>query len=352
MIFFSPFKKAINKGLSERIERWLKRRVPSRFQHKLSNRNIFIMPTRFGFMYLLFDVLLFLLGTNYQNNIILLLSYLLASLFITVMMHSFYNFSQLTFSSQAKQTCFAKQMIYFPIHITGHKTHFDINIQFTRPEYFVKEVKLSQVDLHTREILLPWYAKHRGVYSLGRVKVFSEYSLGLFITWSVLDFSHQAVVFPEPKRLAENEQVLTDFSDNDEYSGTYVQTKVEGDDYSELKEYVVGESQARVAWKQLARGQGKLSKHYQSQQVQGSLLWLRYSQMPSSDLEEKLQFLCFMILDYGKKNQEFGLILDLPVSGYSKDEIKIAQNSGSHHQEKCLIALAYANNSIDDHNLL
>jgi uncharacterized protein (DUF58 family) len=352
MIFFSTLKQTIKKSLNKRFEHWLRRRMPSRFQHKLSNRNIFILPTRFGFMYLIFDVLLFLLGTNYQNNIILLLSYLLASLFITVMMHSFYNFSQLTFSSKPKQTCFAKQVLNFPIHITGHKTHFDINFQFSNPQYFVKEIKLSQIDTHRNEVILPWYAKHRGVYSLGRVKVFSEYSLGLFITWSMLDFSHQAVVFPEPKKLAENQQFLTDLSENDEDSGAYIQTKVVGDDYSELKEYVLGESQARVAWKQLARGQGKLSKQYQSQQEQGSLLWLRYSQMPSLNVEENLQFLCFLILEYARNNQEFGLLLDLPSISNNKEVIKIEPNSGSQHQEKCLIALAHVNNPTHDHNLL
>jgi len=351
MIIVSTIKNTMMKHIRSRFEHWLKRRVPSSFQHKLSSRNIFIFPTRFGFVYLISDVLLFLLGTNYQNNIILLLSYLLASLFVTVMMHSFYNFSQLTFSSKARQTCFAKQVINFPISITGNKEHFDINIQFAKPEYFVKEVQLSQVDSNTREVLLPWHAKKRGVYELGRVKVFSEYSLGLFKTWSVLDFSHQVVVFPQPKRLADNQQFSVVNKVNSEENDIYVQAEVEGDDYSELKDYVLGESQSRVAWKQLARGQGKLSKHYQSQQEQGSLLWLRYSQMPSIDQEEKLEFLCFLILEYTKNKQEFGLIIDLPTSSNS-EETKIEQNSGVQHQENCLIALACVNNAFDGRSAL
>lgn len=350
MIIVNTIKNTMMKQLSSRFEHWLKRRVPSSFQHKLSNRNIFILPTRFGFMYLIFDVLLFLLGTNYQNNIILLLSYLLASLFVTVMMHSFYNFSQLTFSSKARQTCFAKQVINFPISITGHKEHFDINIQFAKPEHFVKEVKLLQVESNTLEVLLPWHAKKRGVYELGRVKVFSEYSLGLFKTWSVLDFSHQAIVFPQPKRLVDNQQFLSVNEINNEENEVYVQAEIEGDDYSELKNYVLGESQARIAWKQLARGQGKLSKHYQSQQEQGNLLWLRYSQMPSIDKEEKLKLLCFLILEYTKNKQEFGLIIDLSTSSNNREEIKIEQNSGVQHQESCLIALACVNNSFDGLN--
>lgn len=342
MNIFSTFKQAIKKIVGKRFDRWLSRRVPSQFQHKLSNRNIFILPTRFGFAYLFFDVLLFLLGTNYQNNIILLLSYLLASLFITVMMHSFYNFSQLTFSSKANQTCFAKQVINFPITITGHKTHFDINVKFCEPFHFVKEVKLAQCSTETIEVLLPWYAKQRGVYALGRVKVFSEYSLGLFITWSLLDFSHQAIVYPQPKRLTDNQQFLTSFDDSDTDNGVYMQTLAGGDDYCELKNYVLGESQARIAWKQLARGQGKFSKNYQAQQ--GSLLWLKFSNMPSSGVEEKLQSLCFLILEYSKNKQSFGLLIDLPSCAENSTAIKIEPNTGFQHQENCLIALANVNN--------
>jgi len=337
---FSAIKQASKKIINKRFDRWLSRRVPSRFQHKLSNRNIFILPTRFGFSYLIFDVLLFLLGTNYQNNIILLLSYLLASLFITVMLHSFYNFSQLTFSSKAKQSSFAKQVINFPISVIGSKTHFDINFQFYESLHNVKSVKpvkLAECNTEAIEVLLPWYAQQRGVYQLGRVKVFSEYSLGLFITWSLLDFSHTAVVFPEPKRLSGNQQFLTGLDDNDKDNGAYMQATAGGDDYSELKNYVLGESQARIAWKQLARGQGKFSKNYQAQQ--GSLRWLTLSNMPSTDIETKLQFLCFLILEYSQNKQRFGLILDLPSSTKNSATRKIEPNTGYKHQESCLIAL-------------
>jgi len=340
---FDAIKQASKKIVNKRFERWLSARLPSKFQHRLSSRNIFILPTRFGFSYLFFDILLFILGTNYQNNIILLLSYLLASLFITVMMHSFYNFSQLTFSSKAKQTGFANQVINFPISITGHKTHFDINFKFFKPQHFSKEVKLTQCSTQTIEVLLPWYAKHRGVYTLGRVKVFSEYSLGLFITWSLLDFSHEVVVFPHPKRLTKYQQFLTRLNESDKDSGVYMQTTAEGDSYTELKSYVIGESQARIAWKQLARGQGKFSKSYQAQQER--LLWLKLSNMPSSNMEIKLQFLCFLILECSKNKQNFGLVIDSPLNANAKNSavIKIEPNSGYQHQENCLIALAKVN---------
>lgn len=353
---FMYSKKAVKGFINKRFERWLSRRVPGNYEHKLSNRNIFIMPTRFGFAYLFFDILLFLLGTNYQNNTILLLSYLLASLFVTVMMHSFYNFSQLTFSSSAKQFTFAKQQAHFPINIKAKKSHFDLNFQHVMKKFashvassqpvLSQKIKIEQCDVGEHQVLLPYLANNRGVFNLGRVKVFSEYSLGLFITWAMLDFSHQLVVFPQPKKLSSNHNYLTGLDDSTHSQNNNYLVSAGVDDFSELKNYIVGESQARIAWKQLARGQGKLSKHYQNQQ--GSLRWLKLSNMPSVEVETQLSCLCFLILEYSKSKYEFGLLLDSNLSNLANNKnstnkahtLKITPSSGFQHQQNCLIALA------------
>ena len=349
MNIFNTAKQKFKKFISKRVDLFLSRRVPSNFQHKLSSLNIFIMPTRFGFAYLLFAILLFLLGTNYQNNIILMLSYLLASLFISVMLHSFYNFSQLTLSSSAKQFTFAKQLAHFPINIKASKTHFDLNFHLAEQVDLSNKVKFDQCKLGENKILLPVLVVSRGVHNLGRVKVFSEYSLGLFITWAMLDFSHQLVVFPQPKKLNLNQNHLAELDDFEQQSNMNQHVTSGVDDFAELKNYIIGESQARIAWKQLARGQGKLSKHYQNQQ--GNLIWLKLSAMPSTQLETKLSFLCFLILEYSKSEQCFGLLLDVVLSAdnnviSNNQPIKIAPNSGYQHQQNCLIALAELNHTI------
>jgi uncharacterized protein (DUF58 family) len=323
--------------IKKRLEQWLSKRVPSNATHTLSSRNIFIMPTKFGFAYLLFIIVLFLLGTNYQNNTILLLSYLLASLFITVMMHSFYNFSQLIFSSTAKQHSFANQQASYPIHIRARKTHYNVNVQFVAYGESTSNVCIEQCELGESQVAIPYLSKKRGVYNLGRVKVYSEYPLGLFITWALLDFSHQLVVYPQAKKLKSVNNFLAGLDDVSKNNQNHRSSEQGTDDFAELKNYIVGESQARVAWKQLARGQGKLSKHYQSQQ--SSLLWLKLSDMPSTDLETKLSYLCFLIVDISQSNRDFGLLLD-SVNASGQSPTKIEPSAGYQHQHNCLIALA------------
>lgn len=347
----NQIKQVANAFVKRRVEHWLSKRVPSNFQHTLSSRNIFIMPTRFGFAYLIFIVLLFLLGTNYQNNIILLFCYLLASLFITVMLHSFYNFSQLTFSSSAKQFTFAKQRAYFPIIVKSDKKHFDLNFQFLEQTSLSSKVNIEHCPIGESQVLLPFYAERRGVYNVGRVKVFSEYSLGLFVTWAMLDFSHQVVIFPQPKKLNTHQNYLSALDESDQSDNVYQQTTVGIDDFAELKNYISGESRARIAWKQFARGQGKLSKHYQNQQ--GSLLWLKLSDMPSSNVETKLSFMCYLVVQYSKSDHDFGLCLDIAVltkgsENSDQQTVKIAPSSGHQHQQQCLIALAEFAHCSDD----
>ena len=68
-----------------RAARWLARRIPPASRLTLGYRNLFILPSRLGYQYLLLLGALFVLGTNYQNNLVLALAYLLLSLFITTL---------------------------------------------------------------------------------------------------------------------------------------------------------------------------------------------------------------------------------------------------------------------------
>jgi len=317
----------------KRFEHWLKRRIPASTHQTLTNRNVFIMPTKFGFIYLFFVLLLFILGTNYQNNIVLLLSYLLASLFITVMMHSFYNFAHLSFKSTAIQTGFANQDVIFPITIITEKERFDLTFSFSSSQKHINNrnnhIHITQCDIGVNKLELPCFCDKRGVYTLGRVKVSSEYSLGLFVTWTQLDFGHQAIVFPKAKGINTSYRQLSGVAEDNcsEQNGLFQDE--DGDDFSELKTYLSGEPLSRIAWKQLAKGQGKYSKQYQTQE--NNVKWLKLSDMPMCDLETQLQFLSFLIIEYGQMNQKFGLLLG---------NIKILPSVGPNHQQKCLTALA------------
>ncbi len=329
--FLMPIKSIISRFIKRRLNRWLKRRIPPASKHTLSNRNIFIMPTRFGYAYLIFVVLLFLLATNYQNNVIMLLSYLMASLFITTMMHSFYNLSGIVLTADNKAAGYAKHNISFPINIISPNKRVDLSFCFDsqQPTHLAKSVIGDQT------VYVSCHYENRGVYLPGRLKVSSEYSYGLFITWTRIDFDHQCSVYPEAITLNNNQNSFTGSSENSAaLDQSFLEYKPGTDDFFELKSHVHGEPLSRIAWKQFARGQGLLTKHYQKQE--GTIRWLKLTDMPNHGLEKQLQYLCFLVNEYNYAGQIFGLDL-------GHREIKPAQ--GDHHFKRCLLELAVFNGS-------
>jgi len=309
----------------EKFDFWLNKRIPALLKQKLSNRNVFIFLTKFGFVYLVFDLILFLLATNYQNNLIMLLSYLLASLFISAMLHSFFNVSGLQLEANARVKGFAGGDLYLPIKLVSSKARFNLNFSFAQQKPVnIASINTSQLENQIYEVLVPCYFDKRGIFSAGRVKVSSEYSLGLFTCWTQLAFASTFIVYPEPKSV---QLKLNNYQIDDETENS---TKIveHGDDFYQLKNYVLGEPLSQVAWKHLAKGQGWFSKanqHTISQQK-----WLNLTDMPTTNVEQKLSYLCYLVQAYNHQGVIFGLILG---------DCKIAPAQGKKHLDQCLMAL-------------
>ena len=314
--------KQLKPFFKKRFNSFLKKRMPAAAKQNLSNRNIFILPTKFGLAYVLSVFVLFLLGTNYQNNLIILMSYLFASVFLTTMLYSFLNMFGLQFLFKSQVSAYATQTVSVPLTIISNKPRFDINFVFENNQQ-TTEVAIKEGESATK---IPFHALKRGVNNPGRLKILSEYPLGLFVCWTHLDFDCEVITYPAKNTFHHIKQDSS--QQHEEINGNNV---VEGgEDFGELREYKQGESNAKIAWKQLARGQGWLTKTTQIEL--GHKVWLSLKQLPSAPIETKLEMLCFLILDHHKNNIPFGLDLDA---------IQISPSTGNKHINKCLTALAF-----------
>jgi uncharacterized protein (DUF58 family) len=166
---------------------------------------------------------------------------------------------------------------------------------------------------------------------LGRITVHSEYSFGLFKSWSKLAFAQRVIVYPKAKQLINKHHQLSSNKEKQGENNQQQEYQRGTDDFSELKTFVRGESKARIAWKQLAKGQGHFTKHYQENR--GGLQWLKLSDMPTEGIETQLSYLTFLVNELTREKQVFGLKL-------SEKHLEIAPNSGIAHQHACLLALA------------
>ena len=68
--------------LQHRVRKWVNRRIPPARSVTLSQRRIFIFPSRVGFFFGLALIVMLLTGINYQNNMAFALTFLLATLFV------------------------------------------------------------------------------------------------------------------------------------------------------------------------------------------------------------------------------------------------------------------------------
>lgn len=322
-----------------RFSRWLTQRIPSGHRQQINHRNIFIVPSGFGAGFLCLIVLLFLLGTNYQNNIILLTSYLLISFFIVCLLHCFFNLSGLKFYAKQGLEGFANQRLVFPLIVDSKKTRFNLNLVFSDLERAhinpQSALNVATLSAGKNELRIPYTGLNRGQYTLPRILIESEYAFGLFRTWTRLDFAHQATIFPEPIACAwQTLQGASVNQDKESLLSNYLNshqpdTVIGTDEFHQLQTYREGEPLSRVAWKQLARGQGWLTKHYHAAQSQE--LAFDFDQIPGSNLEHRLSLLSFAIKEC--QHQQLAFSVKLPGQFFPL-------NTGEAHVNNCLIALA------------
>ena len=338
-------------------DKWLNKRIPAATQHQLNHHNIFIFPAKFGLLFLSLCLLLFLLGTNYQNNLMLLLCYFLLAIFLVNLLASYINFARIDLQIGKCPEVFVGDNLQVPLWLNANndsnnlatfstkgllhfkfQTHQHKSTKKTKFQYEQQNTEVD-ADAFTNPIHLSQKCHQRGKLTLSRVTVQSFYPLGLYRCWTHLAFTHNITVFPKPLP-CEIQLHISDHS-TAKKSGEIANEQTGHDDFSHLKAYQVGESLNHVAWKQLAKGRGMVSKQFSS--VSNHVGWLKlsadyknkvlsHSIVSKTTLDRELGELCYQVIELSRTQRTFGLDLGTQC---------IAPNSGAAHRLACLIALAY-----------
>ena len=287
--------------------RWLNRRLPPGSPITLNHPAPIFFPRPYGALFLLAVMTLYLLGTNYQNNLILALSFLLVSLFITCIWHCYRNLAGISVTAQASEP-----------HFVGHSVRFSVRLSSQpRPRYVLQlsvesgaEEQLAQFD-DQGSLGVTLLATRRGWFMPGRLRLASRYPLGLLECWTQLDLQHRALIYPAPLAgavplcdgLGDPGADPLDGSPELSTSGAVRG----GDELIGLRPYQRGESLSQVAWKQVARGRGMISKEFAAEPWHPQ--WLRLQQTPGADEEGRLGRLCYAVLQLEQQGRSYGLDL-------------------------------------------
>ncbi len=300
-----------------RLSRFLRGEGPQTGPITLTRRRVFILPTRYGWLFGLMLLVMWLGSVNYNNGLGFALTFLLASLAIVSILHTYRNLSGLTFSAGRVAPVFAGEQACFVVNVENPGGLRD-SIALQLPG----AVPVACDVLRQCAVTLARLAPRRGQLSMGRFTVSTVFPLGLFRAWSHLDLDIRCLVYPRPDAPHPLPDAEPASSDSSSGRGT--------EDFVGVREYQSGDSLRHVHWKAVARQDVLLTKQFSGGAV--SELWLDWQRLPPNmDAESRLSLLCRFVLDAHGAQLRYGLRLP------GKD---IAQGSGAAHQRACLEALA------------
>lgn len=311
----------IRKQFRRWSDSWLRRRLPRTRVATLNQRRIFILPTRNGVYFLLMTLAIFLGGINYSNSLVLGTAFLLVSLFMVSILHTFANLSGLRVSAGRTEGTFAGEDAVFNVRLarSGQRHHEAIRLSWGRavPQY----VDLVERDDTQATLLLP--VSRRGRYRPRRLKLESWYPLGLQRAWSWIDLDMAVVVYPRP--------ISCDYPQRqhrDDRPGEQ-QAQEGSDDFHGLRDYQPGDNPRQIAWRSYARNQQLHSKTFVSRR--SSEWWLEWDAFAGLGVEERLGRLCYWVCKLDETGHRYGLRLP---------GLELAPAEGGLHRRHCLEALA------------
>jgi len=337
-----------------RLSAWLDKRVPASQEHHLNLNSIFILPSGFGWSFIILSLCLFLLGTNYQNNLMLLLSYLCLSIMLLTLFYTHQNFARLALKALPPNSFHCNQNGEVQLQVIPHlnaqmkccngvlsikwlnvvrntDTQFDYihGGSKTSAQQQSYNFSLNKDPSSQKQTLnIPLRISSRGRFALGRMTIACDFPLGLYRCWTHLDFDQEVMVYAKPQEGPITIDKLA--SHNESTSVSQINAPDSNEDFYGLNDYEIGQPLNRVSWKHVAKNGSWVSKSFSSQQSESIVL-----SMPSSvNVEAAVSALTHATILWASEGRVFGI---------QYRGLNIAPDQGTNHMHECLSALACFN---------
>ena len=299
----------------------LLRPAPEAAPVTLTQRRLYILPTRHGLIFALMLLVMLLGSINYANSMGFVLTFLLGSLAVVSILHTYRNLAQLTVSAGKSAPVFVGQEARFQLSMSnsGNIPRYAIGLSAEKEVAGFTDVAPG----HAAGLTFALPAQRRGLLRAPCFSLFSTFPLGLFRTWTHLDLGMNCLVYPRP---AAETLPLPVFQAQ---VGQGLKRGAGQEDFSGLRTYHSGDSLRHVAWKAVAREQGMLTKQFDGATQQE--LWLDWDLLGGMDVEARLSRLTRWVLDADAAAQLYGLRLPGRV---------LSPATGAEHRRQCLEALA------------
>lgn len=257
-----------------------------------------IYPTAVGFLYLGICFLLFILGINYQNNLIIIICCILLSVVPYVILDTYKNIRSIILEPVQTDNYFAGQSVRFKLHVTCDNPRFAVKIAPMKEDgigEFRDTVNSGE------DVGIIFHPQQRGWLESGAFIITSTYPLGIICSHIVIDFHQKSLIYPRP---VTGKYQLTE---NASSTGSKLASSstVRGmDELSGLRPYREGEPPSLIAWKQVAMNRGLMSKDFTATVDEN--LYLDFNTI-SGGVEDRISIMTYAVLQLSSSNQIFGM---------------------------------------------
>ncbi len=318
----------MTKRRAERFaRRWLRgllRRVPCGRDGiaRVGAREIYILPTRTGFLFGTVLMVMLLGSLNYQNNLGLLFTFFLASVGVVAMHHAWFNLLGILVQVRGGPPVFAGETASYEVTLRNSRRHPRHDLRVGAEREFARPVSVPADDQLAVSFGLP--ARQRGLQRLEELRVETRHPMHLFRAWCHVATDAETLVFPHPARHAPAPEYAAGNPQR-----LHPSHKKGTEDYMGSRSYRRGDSPRHIDWKAFARERGLVVKEYGSER--GREVWIDWSQLGVPDPEIRLGILTRQVLDASDAKVRFGLRLPGVVEGLAQ---------GAAHTQRCLTRLA------------
>jgi len=306
--------------ISSRVkQRVSAKRGPMTPPYELEYRHVFVLPTVFGWGFALLLIFMALGGLNFNNNMALMLVFLLGTIAQLTTLIAYRNLSGLKIDSIISEPVFCGETAHFLVFISNgdDRQRFAVQIGFKKPQD-CRDFRLNCCEsLHLKH---PTHT--RGWLEMPSFRLETRFPLGLFKAWSWIFPQSRCLVYPSP---AMNPPPLPKSG----HGQAGRAAKGDGDQIHGLRKYQPGDSLQRVAWRASARHDELYSLEMETPREDACEL--DWNLLSGCDTERRLSILTAWVIAADHKQLSYSLKLP---------DQKVPTGNGTDHRAECLGLLA------------
>ena len=315
--------------LRQRFTAWLAARLPATDSLLLTQRNVYILPTRPGWM-LALTLLVMLVGSiNFQLNLGYMLTFLLAGSAVVGMHVCHGTLRGLTLRLTPPPPGFAGTAARMLVTLSSERnsTRYGIGMAVSG------QTDWAHVDvppLGSASVEVGWVPPGRGRHALPPLSAETRFPMGTFRVWTVWRPASTVLVYPAPES---SPPALPPGSPK--AGNATAAPSAHSGEFDGVRAYRRGDPLKAVVWKRvaqaMARGSADLVSRDHASAQQQHELWLDWTLTGTADPELRASRLTAWVLLAERLGQNYGLRLT---------GLELPPSQGEAHKLRCLEALA------------